>query len=372
MAETPVIESRLHPSQFGDSISRSPRDKDLGLNISGSKSVIGVGWTYPGGAEGLRVAVGWARPERKSGPCPACGGEDRCVVQDHPDGATNHVTVSCRQDCGRPALRAALRALTPGDFVESLQPPPAAADEKRRRREAEKERAGARAAKEAAALLASCKPGRSEYLARKGLDPPIGMIAPPKSIAPGALVLPMRRDGQIVAVQTVTDAGVKKFRPYGCSVKRASFLYGADNPDGIRWLVEGWATGQAVLQALGRARRTRDSVRVCFSAAGVAACAGTASREAVIADHDWWKCNGCKARWTEAATEQTMKAATCSECGSDQVATPAGARYAVATGLPWWQPPKPGTDACDLWIADPRQLTTALRRLVRGVIQRGR
>lgn len=266
---------------------------------------------------------------------------------------------------------AALRILTPYTVAQVIRPPNRTAAEKQQRAAAERDRRARCAAKEATDLLATCQVGRSEYLARKGLDPPVGMIAPAGSMAPGELVLPLRRDGQVVAVQTISGAGVKKFRPYGCAVRGASFLFGADDADGIRWLVEGWATGQAVLQALAAARRTRDSVRVCFSAAGIAACAGTAEREVVIADHDWFRCQDCGAKWTEAATPAVLRSGQCGVCWGGKVSTPAGARYALATGLPWWQPERPGSDACDLWTQQPRRLSVALRKMVRAALHPG-
>ena len=62
----------------------------------------------------------------------------------------------------------------------------------------------------------------------------------------------------------------------------------------------------------------------------------------VIADHDWWRCpkKECRAKWD-------YESKRCPSCGSSGVTEPVGEKYAKQTGLPYWMPPEPGTDAND-------------------------
>ena len=58
----------------------------------------------------------------------------------------------------------------------------------------------------------------------------------------------------------------------------------------------------------------------------------------VVADADWWRCPN-NHQWAEPAD-------ACPECGG-RASPPAGGKAAQATGLPWWEPDKPGTDGWD-------------------------
>ena len=66
----------------------------------------------------------------------------------------------------------------------------------------------------------------------------------------------------------------------------------------------------------------------------------------VIADHDWWRCpkKECRAKWD-------YESKRCPSCGSSGVTEPAGEKHAKQTGLPYWMPNEPGTDANDVMLS---------------------
>ncbi|WP_246183747.1 toprim domain-containing protein [Pandoraea anhela] len=99
------------------------------------------------------------------------------------------------------------------------------------------------------------------------------------------------------------------------------------------WLVEGFATGLSVREAL-RSLHRPARVVVCFSAGNLQHVAGQIpGRRYVVADND--------------------------DSGT-------GARVATATGLPWAMPPQVGDDANDF---HQRAGLGALTRLVRNLVR---
>ena len=204
-------------------------------------------------------------------------------------------------------------------------------------REAEaRERAARRAADMASKMLQQAELGPYDYLARKGFTDAQGLVLD------GKLLVPMRSlTGTLQSLQTIAADGSKKFL-LGGKPKGAVYNLGRS---WTRWYVEGYVTGLSVQAALRRMSR-QDQVVVCFSAgnlAHIAPPAGSTPRaQYVIADHDWWRCpkKECRAKWD-------YESKRCPSCGSSGVTEPAGEKHAKQTGLPYWMPPEPGTDAND-------------------------
>lgn len=143
----------------------------------------------------------------------------------------------------------------------------------------------------------------------------------------GYLIVPMRVDGphyrELVNVQRISPEGEKRFLPGG-RAKGAVHRIGPTRA-AETWLVEGYATGLSLLQALKGMYRNA-AVVVCFSAGNLRYPGATH----VMADND---------------------------------ASGAGAKAAEETGLPWVMPPDVGMDANDLHARDG---IAALQALVRS------
>ena len=179
-------------------------------------------------------------------------------------------------------------------------------------------------------------PSAHPYLVAKGFAQQDGLVLD------GNLLVPMRHYQayeRVQAVQMIGPDGSKKNLPGG---KASEAVYkigrGAE-----RYYCEGYATALSVMAALKRLYRDRHSeVWVCFSAGNIPKVAEPRRRSMVIADHDWWRCpkKECRAKWD-------YESKRCPSCGSSGVTEPAGEKHAKQTGLPYWMPPEPGTDAND-------------------------
>jgi len=153
------------------------------------------------------------------------------------------------------------------------------------------------------------------YIDRKGFVGYLGLVDEDEN-----LLIPVRdfrNAGNIIAVQSISPDGKKRFRPRGCSVKHGYMRIGRRSYAGRTWMVEGWATGMSVNQALLRmSRGSFDEVLVCFSDGGLVSMANDNlhnKRSVVVADND---------------------------------TSGAGERAAKKTGMPYWMPPETG-DAND-------------------------
>ena len=96
------------------------------------------------------------------------------------------------------------------------------------------------------------------------------------------LVIPMFRAGALMSVQTISPAGEKKYRT-GCPIKGASLVL-ERRASTVTCLVEGFATGLAIFQAIPNAR-----VVVCFDAGNlvtVAQAISASGMHVVCADND--------------------------------------------------------------------------------------
>lgn len=196
------------------------------------------------------------------------------------------------------------------------------AKERADREEAQKH---ARTAQEASRAILQTEVAEHPYLKAKGFPDAKGLVKD------GALLIPMRdyKTKQVISLQTIQPDGTKKFL-YGGRTKGAVFIlgnkYGAE-----KWLVEGYATGLSVQQALAAMYRNAE-VWVCFSASNLAYVAERIGGERyVVADNDESK---------------------------------AGQEAAESTGLPWVMSPVVGEDANDFAR---RETVWGLVRLLRGV-----
>jgi putative DNA primase/helicase len=164
------------------------------------------------------------------------------------------------------------------------------------------------AAKKAGQMISSAKMGKHPYLAKKGWPEKDGLVLD------GQLLIPMRQfDGTLSSVQMISPEGEKKFLPGG-KAKRAVFVLNRHKLPSVRWLVEGFATGLSVLEAV-QAMYRQDEVWVCFSAGNLADVSGLIpGRRVVFADND---------------------------------ASKTGQKAAESTGLPWVMSPVEGEDAND-------------------------
>jgi putative DNA primase/helicase len=213
--------------------------------------------------------------------------------------------------------------------------------EARRKAAAEEAKKHAKAAAEAARIVKAAtlltpapavpwKPWRAgkeavlahPYLIRKGLPNASCLVHE------GNVIVPMRIDREhrreLVNVQRITPEGEKRFLTGG-RAKGAVYRIGPERVNET-WLVEGYATGLSLLQALKGMYRVA-AVVVCFSAGNLKYPGATH----VMADND---------------------------------ASEAGQKAAEATGLPWVMPPEVGMDANDLHA---REGIGALQKLIRGI-----
>jgi putative DNA primase/helicase len=176
------------------------------------------------------------------------------------------------------------------------------------------------AARKAAELLASTKPGPHDYLYRKGLPNAQGLCLPD-----GGLLVPMRdfstnelRGVQIIRwTDSESEPGVNRWRKkmsYGMQARGAVLRLGPRTGEHI--FCEGYATGLSIEMAA-RQMRLNAAVLVCFSDSNMVHVAGLAKegRRYVFADND---------------------------------KSGAGERAAKETGLPYCMSPTVGEDANDL------------------------
>lgn len=199
-----------------------------------------------------------------------------------------------------------------------------------KRRPVERKRSADEAAKVARQWISEATLKPHPYAVAKGLPGYEGLVD-----SRGRLLIPARRGGKVVAVQTITADGEKRFLPRGCSMRGATHRIGRRRLSGRTWLVEGWATGMTVLEALSAIHQLDGEVMVCFSAGQLVRIGKQQPRTAiVIADND---------------------------------ASGAGEVAAKKTGLRYWLPPEPG-DANDYYL---RHGLRALARELRKLFQTG-
>lgn len=173
------------------------------------------------------------------------------------------------------------------------------------------------AAKKAGWVLHQCQPALHPYLASKGFPEEHGQVWQDGDIR--KLCIPMRIDGKVVGLQTISDQdGFEKRFLYGQRTSEATYIM--DNK-GVKFFVEGYATGLSVRAAL-QASKTRYTLIICFSASNLLKVAKNHGVGFVIADYD----------------------------SPSQIAPldgGMGVKVATATGLPFWSAGKVGYDFND-------------------------
>jgi len=197
-------------------------------------------------------------------------------------------------------------------------------------------------------LLKRATTGEHAYLAAKGFRGERGLClrleagdwhrwgfrTEPAPEHPLLLLLPMRdiETNAVVSAQFIDVKGHKTFLPGG--QMRGTVLRLGRGPES--WLCEGYATGLSIRAALTALCRP-GTVVVCWNAGNLPTVAEKlGGRRFVIADND---------------------------------ASGAGEKFAAATGLPWWQPPRAeGAKTCDAndyhQSAGLRALADAMRGLM--------
>lgn len=193
----------------------------------------------------------------------------------------------------------------------------------------------AEAAKRAGWILHQCRQAPHPYLAAKGFPEERGNVWDDEKTGAAKLCIPMRADGRVVGLQTISDQPAhERFakdgsrEPVPAFEKR--FLYGQrtdqavyviDN-HGTHVFCEGVATGLSVRDAL-LAMKVRFTLHICFTAGNMLKVATNFDEGIVIADYDM---------------------------PSKQHPHEGGHGIAVAKqiGLPYWQSDRAGEDANDL------------------------
>lgn len=207
----------------------------------------------------------------------------------------------------------------------------------RRAKEAADEirRGQAKAAQRAAWILGQCQPATHPYFARKGFPEEIGSVWRDERVGDLKLCIPMRVDGHLVGLQTISDqqehertardgelekvpAFEKRFI-YGQRTDHATYVIDAK---GIPIFCEGYATGLSVRRVL-QSLRIRYKLVICFTAGNLLKVAKNHGEGVVIADFD-------------------KPSKLHPEAGGHGIAV------AKASGLPYWQSDREGEDFNDV------------------------
>ena len=142
-----------------------------------------------------------------------------------------------------------------------------------------------RAAIKAQRILDECLNAPHPYLTRKGFPDEaskVWTIHDPKKPQPTRLlVIPMRRDGNLVGAQLIDEEGAKKFL-YGQVSKGATLDMKAK---GVTILCEGYATALSIKAAM-TAIKLPYTIRVCFSASNMEEVARSIPDGIIVADND--------------------------------------------------------------------------------------
>lgn len=173
------------------------------------------------------------------------------------------------------------------------------------------------AAKRAGWVMHQCTTALHPYLESKGFPEEYGQVWQDQDVK--KLCIPMRIDGRVIGVQTISDQpGFEKRFLFGQRTSEASYIIDNKGPN---WFCEGYATALSVRAAL-RALKTRYTLFVCFSASNLLKLAKNHASGFVVAD--------CDSPSKQAPNEGGM-----------------GVKVATETGLPFWNCGKPGFDFND-------------------------
>ncbi len=286
-------------------------------------------------AEALRLK---RRGSELIGPCPNCGGTDRFHVRREGQRAI----VGCRGciDGGGDGFGKVLRNAFPEIYVLPLERHPVPAPDPVPAIDYQKIKAKEHdaAAKKVSERIGRCSFAQHDYLASKGLPEAVALVS-----ENGWMMIPMRNvSGQIRSAQYISPEGKKLFQFRG-ETRGCFYQIGKGREV---WLVEGYATGLSVREALKtRIRSFSPEIRVCFSALNLSVVGMEAIAKGrtvyAVPDHDRWTCIN-KHRWDGPLTQSV-----CPECGTDRITAPAGEYYASQLNRPYWMPPEVGFDAND-------------------------
>lgn len=151
--------------------------------------------------------------------------------------------------------------------------------------EGQRQKDADRAAVKAQKILDESVNAPHAYLTRKGFPDEaskVWTVHDPKLVDPvRLLVVPMRRDGNLVGVQLINEEGTKKFL-YGQISKGATFDM---NAKGVTILCEGYATALSIKAAM-NAIKLPYQIRVCFSASNMEEVARSIPDGIIVADND--------------------------------------------------------------------------------------
>lgn len=175
------------------------------------------------------------------------------------------------------------------------------------------------AARRAGWILQQCMQEKHPYLESKGFPDEIGNVWIDEKAGDRKLCIPMRIDGKVVGMQTISDKpGFEKRFLFG--QKTSDAVYVIDSK-GENWFCEGYATALSARLAL-KATKARYRLVVCFSASNLLRVAKNHGTGIVIADRD---------------------------LPSPLALNDGGMGWKVAgeSGLPFWRSPEPGMDFND-------------------------
>ena len=289
------------------------------------------------------IATRYGKPLRANDlriPCPAHGG----------DGLNLHITLKngrvlyhCfSHGCEREAIESALGIHT--DVPIPL--PPLV----RQHEHTEDQWRAEQAVREAERLMRAATYLPHPYLESKGFLEECGLVHQ------GKLIIPMRHyhTNALQSAQLIEADGSKRFLPGG---KAGGAVFVLDGGRRARWRVycEGFATALSIRAAMKALYQTAEVV-VCFSAGNMPKVITRKENAFVVADKDWFSCVNHTPHYKWDAPYETV---ACPLCGSDKISKPAGEKYALQCGLPWWMPDETDTDANDAmqkygldWLAD--------------------
>lgn len=168
--------------------------------------------------------------------------------------------------------------------------------------------AAEKAAKKAEWIVGQCKLEQHAYFDSKGFKELKGMVWWPEE-QNNLLCLPMHVGKFLVGLQMIDRTGAKKFLS-GQRTSKAEFVFDTGTLNAVDWWVEGYASGLS-LRACLAALKLRYRIHVTYSAGNLKRMAHSGY---VVADNDL---------------------------------SGTGKQAAIATGLPYWMPPEPGTDIND-------------------------
>ncbi|MGL5290192.1 MAG: primase-helicase zinc-binding domain-containing protein [Aeromonas sp.] len=277
---------------------------------------------------GLLDTLGIAVPARgKHGPCPICGGSDRFRLDDK-GGRGTWICNQCGAGDGLDLIQR-ITGKSPKEAAElvagalGISPSNVAISEAEREQQRQQQRARdeadqqqrlnnrRKAACRAEVILRDCKRGQADYLSRKRLRWPDGMVnhtlirIAGETFPSGCLVVPLYTEvGELVNVQLIRHDGVRCYLAGGQKHEAYHLFQGGE----LIAVCEGYATGLSIYLATGA---TVYCAMDCGNLKNVAEIARRQYPDAEIiiaGDHDLDKQTGGRNVHTQRQTEQAANA----------------------------------------------------------------